>query len=982
MKRTMAGRWRTGTCAAIVMAAVLAGSVRAQEGSGKIDPDGLTPETIRTTWPEYFKPVGNDRVRPADIPDVFGPGAVLTVGNIFMKVTNLGTLGNPFTNVSSDPSGQWPGASAVEYLSSIRLAVGGVNPTATDPTQVRRVSYFQEWRPPTLEPEDRMYRAYDGIINGGRFVNDDGDQVDDYSFGKVASVDEDFLDGRDNDGDKKIDEDHAAIGQQEYSCVMRDDTDQAKNATFNEKHVPLGLEVKQLAWAYSIAGFQDFNVCQYHITNISGHNLDSLYVGFLVDMDCGPVAKASNFFLDDLDLPGFPSGAFSIPLALTDTRRQVPHDPTLDATAGTGPLCSQMKIRINGFSIADDDGDDGRTLGIPSFLLFNYTTDPLGVSAPARVNFRAFRSFVSGTPYAQGGNPVIDQEKYEFLSSSENIDPETGFINADPGDQKGDYVAWCSTGPWRNLATGSAIDITVGFAVKTGSYVKGLQYRQDYQTYVAGRLSQSALIQKYPTLDNAIAAQIAYEGVWEPHDGPSNFFPDFHGRETGIRLPRGSSVQFLTESCEGREDRTVQVTDREFTWFDFDCDYCTGVFDYSTKRGLFHKTWNAEAPPPNPNASVGVKYNYTDNPDRTVAPAGDRLVRVAWDNLSEYTADPKSGWYDCRGYRIWKVANWTRPVGSPGPGEDDWSLIGEYRLFEYRVPTGGFVQQNFTVSGTDTVCPKVYIPNYRDPVTGTVGPADVPICLQRGDLWDRQTGIVIHPSSLACDRDPAFPRFAGDTDSCATATGCLVGTSPCIPQTRIKYPVGRYEYVDRDVKNGFIYFYSVTAFDSTGDPASGSKSELGGRRSAVESEGTIPQVSTRTGKNVWVVPNPYRGLARLSERPSAWDLTPNASDPTGTHIDFFGMPPGGWTLRIYTVSGDLVQTIRSTDGVNESVRSPVTDDKGVTRPGYIRQQDTPEDGQASWNLISRNGQDVVSGIYIFTVQSSQGTQRGKFVIIR
>ena len=33
-------------------------------------------------------------------------------------------------------------------------------------------------------------------------------------------------------------------------------------------------------------------------------------------------------------------------------------------------------------------------------------------------------------------------------------------------------------------------------------------------------------------------------------------------------------------------------------------------------------------------------------------------------------------------------------------------------------------------------------------------------------------------------------------------------------------------------------------------------------------------------------------------------------------------------------------------------------------------------GEAAWNLISRNGQDVVSGIYLFVVESGQGTQRG------
>ena len=145
----------------------------------------------------------------------------------------------------------------------------------------------------------------------------------------------------------------------------------------------------------------------------------------------------------------------------------------------------------------------------------------------------------------------------------------------------------------------------------------------------------------------------------------------------------------------------------------------------------------------------------------------------------------------------------------------------------------------------------------------------------------------------------------------------------------------------------------------------------------------VPQASTRTGKNnVWVVPNPYRGYARITDRPSSWDLTPNASDPTGTHIDFMGLPPGRWTIRVYTVSGDLVAELHSDDAVNESVRSPVADSHGVVHPGYNRQQDNPNDGQARWNLISRNGQDIVSGIYIFTVESNQGTQRGRFVVIR
>ena len=93
------------------------------------------------------------------------------------------------------------------------------------------------------------------------------------------------------------------------------------------------------------------------------------------------------------------------------------------------------------------------------------------------------------------------------------------------------------------------------------------------------------------------------------------------------------------------------------------------------------------------------------------------------------------------------------------------------------------------------------------------------------------------------------------------------------------------------------------------------------------------------------------------------------------------MPPGLWTLRIYTIAGDLVQVLHSTDPVNESLRAPVRQGT-VLLPGYNRQQDSPNDGQAAWNMISRNGQDIASGIYLFTVESKEGTQRGRFVIIR
>src|ERR1044072_2377016 len=61
------------------------------------------------------------------------------------------------------------------------------------------------------------------------------------------------------------------------------------------KHVPLGLECRERAWAYSVVGFQDFDAIEYQIFNRSGHTLDSMYVAWLVEIGSGPAAIA-NFF--------------------------------------------------------------------------------------------------------------------------------------------------------------------------------------------------------------------------------------------------------------------------------------------------------------------------------------------------------------------------------------------------------------------------------------------------------------------------------------------------------------------------------------------------------------------------------------------------------------------------------------------------------------------------------------------------------------
>ena len=850
------------------------------------------------------------------VPEINGPGNVSTAGNVWMKTTNIGILGNPFTAQSSDPSAQWPGPSGVEYLFFIGLWVAAKNPEAIDPALVRRVSHNTEWRPPTLAPEDRIYKTYDGQVNGAREVDDDGDNA----------VDEEYLNGKDDDFDGRIDEDYAAYSQLMYTCELRDDTDQAVNANFAEKHVPFGLLVQQSTLSFAVPGANDFAAADFKIINQSGHELDSVFVGFFVEQDVGPTAD-DRYFSDDLPEPRVPQGDFP---------EVIPSSGDLRYSTDPAAPCLIDTIHVRGFTVTDDDGDMNRTTGASSFLLLGHTTDPTGVKAPRRVGFRMYRFYAPGTPYVQGGTPTVDVERYEAMASDVGVDPATGLINEERPEEttKTDTQALCSVGPFLDMQNGESVSVQVALAVQ----------RCDY-TRPANDPLNAALPnpERYePIILNAIEAQKTFRGKFLATSVGET--PDQRGRETGLTLAPGEQEYEAADCRDEESGGTRPVRLNQMTWFDFDCNYCTGV------PGAVLRKWLAAAPPPNP----GLQLT-----------SADKRIIIEWDNLSEITPDPSTGRLDYNKYRVWKASNFTRPVGSSGPSEELWALLAEFRIYDWIYPLRDSCR---SVNSTappgvyDSLC-AVWPVLVNTQTRQRTFPIDIRPCKTGTTLVNGRCQFPDGTEGLA---DPVV----GDT---AYVEGLRwyrnAQNTPVEPPTgpnfkTAVYPIGRYRYEDPNVLNGFIYFYSVTGMDSTGQLAvTGGRGTLAmqeGRKSATEQQGISPQAlaAGRTG-GIYVVPNPYRGR-------SQWDLTPNATDPTGTHVDFFNLPPGQWTLRIFTISGDLVQTIRNTD----------------TQVDGKLQQENAEDGQATWNLISRNGQDVVSGIYLFSVESSAGTEQGKFVIIR
>jgi hypothetical protein len=181
------------------------------------------------------------------------------------------------------------------------------------------------------------------------------------------------------------------------------------------------------------------------------------------------------------------------------------------------------------------------------------------------------------------------------------------------------------------------------------------------------------------------------------------------------------------------------------------------------------------------------------------------------------------------------------------------------------------------------------------------------------------------------------------------------------PPTVVQASDTLYELIDKNTPNGLIYTYAVTAFDS-GDSTLGIgrlENQIG--RGRLSTKVFMPNAPAATNvTNIRVVPNPFMGSSRYA------NPNPVDTNPWVSRLRFINLPPDS-KISIFTLAGDLVKTINSGDVVYQSRDVKITGDFT---------------GVAEWDLTTKNNQEVVSGLYIYVVESSVGTHTGKFVIMR
>jgi hypothetical protein len=419
-------------------------------------------------------------------------------------------------------------------------------------------------------------------------------------------------------------------------------------------------------------------------------------------------------------------------------------------------------------------------------------------------------------------------------------------------------------------------------------------------------------------------ANVFFRGCWVDHDKDPK--SGVEGRETPAVGPLDG---WYPDPCR-YPNWKVDVPAKEVCWTNFDCYWELSQFKdygcyrdpkttfYSFQTGINGKErqvlWVESTPPPAPNMRLV---------------AGDHEVTVHWDNFSEVVRDPLLLVKDFEGYQIWRADDWHRPLGTSiltGPERHLWRMLES-----------------------------------RDLVNGVDPDRDFKMPHSEG-------GWKYEPLTRKDNRDQLIKMFEEslwyspmDTVPCPPGlTDEECDTLEAVARNNLGFEGGReyYKFVDKEAKNGLPYFYSVTAYDHKlrdGEP------DIPGRYSMptsnfayMEARSDAQELDGFDQNEIYVVPNPVS-----NDNMAPWRLGPTNSDPSGLKCEFRNLPACRGTVRIFTVSGDLVQ---------------VLDFDGSDGTGTLK-----------WNLISRNGQDIASGIYLFTVEpavSRYGRTIGKFVVIR
>jgi hypothetical protein len=710
-----------------------------------------------------------------------------------------------------------------------------------------------------------------------------------------------------------------AVSEQDLVAIFTD-TISSPFLTENDRydgrpHLPLGIEVTQRTYAWSMMHVDDFVIFNMELRNIGQEDLHDMYFGINVLGGVYSWLKDWPLSWDD-ELCGFLKTYRIDPRCDFDDTLNIAYIIDNDGDPNESGQFDEMSPKGAAGLVFLQAPETSTRLNY-NWWTYYFTPD---------MDFGPRRKGTENDPFRNMfnrlGHPLGDKNKYYVLSHPEQdydqlftavdhtpwgwMPRPTYAVDIADGD---DTPFLLSIGPF-HLNPGETVPVV--FAVVCGDNVH--RRPDDFEFYFDPYAPEPF----YRKLDFMELAENARWAKWV-YDNPG-FDTDGDGYKGEFHTCCYDSVidEYGQVTCL-REDTVYHTGD--------------GVPDY-----------RAATPPPPPilRVSTGLDEFNTG------------FIRIRWNGLmSETTPDVFSGELDFEGYRVYL---------SHSPVNSEFVLVSSYDREDYNRWVWSpdkwrwaLVEPPFVLDSLKKLYGDGFDPgNYgmNNPMyVANPGGYDSLYYFDRQD-WNASdlidtTGIhklypdQPYPSTL--DSDSAGIHFPDEL----TEDG------------RFKY--FEYEYTISDLLPSRQYFVSVSAFDY-GSPGHG----VG----ALETKPTINMVSTYAQNpasiaeekklNVIVYPNPYRIDARYRSIEGGGFEGRGREDMTDERVRaiHFTNLPHKCTIRIFSIDGDLIREIH-----------------------HDFPEDSPESMHDKWDLITRNTQAPVSGIYYYAVESQYGSQIGKIVLI-
>jgi len=742
-----------------------------------------------------------------------------------------------------------------------------------------------------------------------------------------------------------------AVSEQDYISTYFDTCTNCpgmgNDAVDNRPHRPLNLAITQRTYAWSYAYAQDFVLFDFEVKNIGVERLHSVYMGIYVDAEVHDLAMQGEVGYED-DVCGF-------------RKRQ----PALYLKEP----CPADSDDVNIAWLADNDGDLGQVVfkpvpNITAARIVRTPSDTLEVSfnwwvsnGDASLDFgpqarRSYRDFGTGGL----GTPEGDRNKYHILRNGEfDYDqPRVATIESldsiwlpPPAEQA---TIWATGLDTRYILSFGAFSIEPGQALPISlAYVGGIDFHSDPDN-----------ILNLP--DNPDSW---YEGVNFDSLGVAATWAEWIYDNPGVDTDSdGYAGEFTV--CNLGDDSALVCDTLLDTTANPDTTYVTCRWEYELADTVWRKgdgvpDFRGATPPPSPAAySIVDAYGYRKRGLRVEPSAG--TARLIWNGvLSENTPDIFSRELDFEGYRVW-IGRDERPSSYSVSASYD---IENYNRWEFDESRNGFVLkeppfmlEELRCMYGDSCGDLTWHPDHysrSQPLIVPEGayyfePQDYNRSILADDLLNATTPIKkVYPHAHrppVLDPDSIRVLFPNGEDSLYLT-----------PEGFIKYY--EYEYTFENLLPTVPYWINVTVFDY-GSPQS--------NLSALETSPTLmpivtyplpsADVTAEADLDIFVYPNPYRLDSDYRGRGfEGRDRLDMPVDRT-RDIHFANLPPR-CTIRIHTLDGDLVrEIIHDVDPAD------------------------PLSNHDTWDMITRNSQQPVSGLYYWTVEDDHGrTQIGKLVII-